>query len=135
MTTLHIYTGRERGEKWFKPWQWHKALEKRECPDCKEKVYLEMLELGHCLWCLNCKVCYFMPVLGLGLQSVWRTEPDFKRTLNFLRRKAYYKACDTIDDWGRDITTGRFTKQPEWQTFSHWGWERALAAITAEGEA
>lgn len=131
MTYLHIYTGREAEEQaeCLKPVLWHIALRKEECPECKEKIYLEMLEFGYCYWCLSCKVSYHMPVLGFGPEEIWRGEPNYRHTLMFLRREAFHKAESQIDDWGRDNKTGRFVVYPQWRSYAHWSWNRALQEI------
>ena len=128
---LHVYTGRETGSvAYLQPWQWHRALTKGECPHCAEPVVLQMLEMGHNYRCLSCHRIYAMPVAGLGPQDILCQEGTKQRTLQFLRHRAYERAWDRLDDYGRDRGngwdgTGRFTKRPKWRAYAHFQWSRA----------
>ena len=136
MTYLHIYTGREAEEQveCLKPVLWHIALRKGECPECRRKVYLEMLEFGYCYWCLSCMVAYNMPTLGLGPQDIWRSEPNEHYVILWLRRRAYQNACYQVDFYGRDRTTGRFVKLPKYNDFAHWSLRQGILALKKKEE-
>ena len=106
-----------------------------KCPYCKQPVVLQMLELGLCYRCLDCHRIYHMPVLGLCPEEIFCVEGTRERTLRFLRVQAYEEACRKIDDYGRSIETGRFTKWPSRRRYGHLGWEKAkeLAEIEKSG--